>query len=107
MKQIQALNKIFSISLRYDYTMKKISLLLICCVTSYTFAQIGGTYAFPFLNLTYNARAAGLGNQFITAKDNDINIGISNPSLLYFTNEVVVSGAYGGSRYPKSFILTF
>jgi hypothetical protein len=111
MKQIQALNKIFSISLRYDYTMKKISLLLICCVTSYTFAQIGGTYAFPFLNLTYNARAAGLGNQFITAKDNDINIGISNPSLLnkemhkmISINQALLAGGinYGQLAYGKA-----
>jgi hypothetical protein len=76
-------NKIFSFSLRYDITMKKTIALLILFITSFSYAQIGGTFAFPFLSLTYNARAAGLGGQFVTAKDNDINIGIANPSLLH------------------------
>lgn len=33
----------------------------------------------------HNARSAGLGGDFITAKDQDINIGIANPSLLNST----------------------
>lgn len=45
-------------------------------------AQTGGIKAFPFLDLTFNARAAGLAGDFITVKDEDINLGIANPSLL-------------------------
>jgi hypothetical protein len=51
-------------------------------ITFLSISQTGGTNAFPFLNLTYNARAAGLAGEFITAKDSDINLGIANPSLL-------------------------
>lgn len=46
------------------------------------FAQTGGNNYFPFLNLDYNARAGALGGDLITAKDDDINIGVLTPSLL-------------------------
>ena len=45
-------------------------------------AQTGGNNAFPFLDLTYNARSAGFGGDFISVMDEDINMGIANPSLL-------------------------
>ncbi len=45
-------------------------------------AQTGGNNAFPFLDLTYNARQMGLANDFISVMDNDINIGVANPSML-------------------------
>lgn len=46
------------------------------------FGQTGGTNSFPFLELTYNARSAGLGGNFISVYDNDVTLGIANPSLL-------------------------
>lgn len=45
-------------------------------------AQTGGTNSFAFLNLPYNARSLGLGTDFITVKDQDLNLGVSNPSLI-------------------------
>ncbi|MBB77924.1 MAG: hypothetical protein CL844_02850 [Crocinitomicaceae bacterium] len=45
------------------------------------FSQTGGENSFALLNLTYNARSAGLGGNFISVFDKDINMGISNPSL--------------------------
>lgn len=45
-------------------------------------AQTGGTTAFNFLNLPYSARVVGLGGNFITVRDGDINMGIQNPALL-------------------------
>lgn len=48
-----------------------------------SFGQTGGYQTFPFLNLTYNARSAGLGGNFISVYDEDITLGISNPSLLH------------------------
>lgn len=51
-------------------------------IGSFTFAQFGGTKTYALLDLTYNARSAGLGGGFITVKDKDINSGVSNPSLL-------------------------
>ncbi|MCH2225900.1 MAG: type IX secretion system protein PorQ, partial [Crocinitomicaceae bacterium] len=45
-------------------------------------SQIGGETAFPFMDLPYNARSAALGNDFITGHDNDVNMGVINPSML-------------------------
>jgi hypothetical protein len=59
--------------------MKRISILFISFLALSSFAQTGGTTTFAILDLTYNARAAGLGNDFISIKDQDINLGI----LLY------------------------
>jgi hypothetical protein len=61
--------------------MKFFSTALFLLTIVYSTAQTGGMNSFPLLDLTFNARAAGLGNDFITAKDNDINLGIANPSL--------------------------
>ena len=61
--------------------MKFFSSVLFLCITLSVVAQTGGTSSFPLLDLTFNARAAGLGNDFITAKDKDINLGVANPSL--------------------------
>jgi hypothetical protein len=58
-----------------------LSFLLICTITIVS-AQTGGNSYFPFLNLDYNARSAGLGGDFITVKDKDINLGVLTPSLL-------------------------
>lgn len=61
--------------------MRKL-LFFICCLYSFsTFSQIGGNYAFPILDMAFSARSNGLGTDFITAIDQDVNLGISNPSL--------------------------
>lgn len=64
--------------------MKTNLLLVICLLAAVpsTFAQTGGTNAFAFLDLTYNARQMGLANDFISVMDEDINIGVANPSML-------------------------
>ena len=63
--------------------MRKILVLLILAAwQSVSYAQTGGNTVFSLLDLTYNARSAGLGNDFISVKDQDINLGVSNPSLL-------------------------
>ncbi|MDG1742450.1 MAG: type IX secretion system protein PorQ [Crocinitomicaceae bacterium] len=61
---------------------RKLISLYFVALTTVVSAQTGGLTSFPFLDITYNARSAGLGGDFITAKDQDINIGIANPSLL-------------------------
>jgi len=75
-------------------------------------AQTGGSTAFPLLNLTYNARSAGLANDFIAAKDDDINLGIANPSLYNIkmhnnlsVNQALLSGGinYGQVSYGRNF----
>lgn len=72
--------------------------ILLYSVTSH--AQLGGRYAFPFLELTYNARSSGLGGDFITAKDQDINLGIANPSLLNskMHNQLSVNQAFHAGK---------
>jgi hypothetical protein len=45
-------------------------------------AQPGGESTFQFLNMVSSARIAALGGNQIAVKDNDINLGYYNPSLL-------------------------
>ncbi|MFT5778340.1 MAG: hypothetical protein ACI837_001296 [Crocinitomicaceae bacterium] len=62
--------------------MKIILLLLSILATSFADAQTGGLNAFPFLDLMYNAREASLGGDYLTGYGDDVNMGVSNPSLL-------------------------
>jgi hypothetical protein len=72
----------------------KTNLLLVICLFAAvpsTFGQTGGTNAFAFLDLTYNARQMGLANDFISVMDEDINIGVANPSMLNPTMHKMLS----------------
>ena len=71
--------------------MKTKLLGIFALVASLSYGQTGGIATFPFLDLTYNARSLGLGGDFISVKDNDINIGVSNPSLLNSSMNKVIS----------------
>lgn len=53
---------------------------LLLYVTAY--GQTGGNHSFPFIDMSFNARSAGLGGDFISVYDDDITMGIANPSLL-------------------------
>ena len=44
-------------------------------------SQTGGISSFALLKLGYSARANALGTNFITAKDQDVSLGVGNPSL--------------------------
>lgn len=87
----------------------KTKLLFVFLVLGLTsMAQTGGTYAFPFIDLTYNARSAGLGGDFISVMDKDVNMGVANPSLLNSAmknrigiNQALLSGKinYGMAAY--------
>ena len=68
--------------MRYPFEMKTKLLGILLFSASVSFGQTGGTHSFPFLDLTYNARSAGLGGDFISVIDDDVNLGIANPSLL-------------------------
>ncbi len=65
--------------------MKTILLGIFLFFVGLSFGQTGGYQTFPYLQLTYNARSAGLGGNFISVYDNDVNLGIANPSLLNST----------------------
>jgi len=80
--------------------MKTILTLLISISATVCVAQIGGTTSFALLDLTFNARSAGLGGNFISAKDKDINLGVANPSLLNasMNNQISVNQAFQAGR---------
>lgn len=63
-------------------SMKTPLLIISLLIGNFIVAQIGGQTSFALLGLDFNARSSGLGGDFITAKDQDINLGINNPSLL-------------------------
>ena len=71
--------------------MKTIFLVLFSTCSLSVFGQTGGTSSFPLLNLTYNARSVGLGGNFISVRDSDVNMGISNPSLANSTMDKQIS----------------
>ncbi|MEX1192938.1 MAG: type IX secretion system protein PorQ [Brumimicrobium sp.] len=62
--------------------MKIIAVTLFVLSPFLLLAQTGGVNVFPFLDLGYNARAVALGREFITAYDDDINMGVLNPASL-------------------------
>lgn len=45
-------------------------------------AQIGGTSTYRFLNLPNSPRVAALGGNFVAIADNDLSVGLNNPSLI-------------------------
>ena len=58
--------------------------------------QLGGRQSFEFLNLPTGARVAGLGGVIISATQDDVNLFLSNPSLLDTANHNFVSWSYLG-----------
>lgn len=93
-------------------TMNKLLPFFFAFISCTVFGQIGGTTGFNFLNLPYNARVGGLGGDFITVRDNDVNLGIQNPALLNASmhkrasiNQGLFAGGVnsGGLNYAYSF----
>jgi hypothetical protein len=91
--------------------MNKLILLFTIFLPSCFYTQIGGNNSFQILNLPYNARSASLGTDFISVKDQDQNLGISNPSLYNhqmnkafgFNHIILASGInYGMLNYVHS-----
>lgn len=80
--------------------MKTVFTFLTLIIAAHNYAQIGGTTSFPLLDLTFNARSAGLGGNFISAKDKDINLGVANPSLLNggMHNQISVNQAFHAGK---------
>lgn len=62
--------------------MKTKLLGLAFLISCSSYGQTGGTTSFALLDLSFNARSVGLGSDFISVRDNDVTIGISNASLL-------------------------
>ncbi len=112
MKEIKNLLKYYALICVKNHSMKKISFLLTLFIPFLTFSQIGGNTTFALLDLTYSARSAGLGGDFITAKDEDLNLTVANPSLYNSKmhnhvgfNQALLAGGinYGMINYARSF----
>ncbi len=95
--------------------MNKQPLLLVIILLSFvglSNAQIGGNYAYSFLEKPVSARIAALGTNFSAIDDNDINLGFVNPSLINKNMSNSISLAYvnffseinyGFVQYGRSF----
>jgi hypothetical protein len=93
--------------------MKKLLFLLPLILSAFiTRSQVGGNNTFEFLNLPVSARVSSLGGNLLTAKDNDLNVALVNPSLLTdsMDNNVTLSYInyfadvnYGYAAYAKKF----
>ncbi|MFA7273528.1 MAG: type IX secretion system protein PorQ [Crocinitomicaceae bacterium] len=91
--------------------MKTLLGLFFLLLTVGSWAQTGGTTSFSFLDLAYNARTLALGNDFISVKDQDLSLGVSNPSLINAkmnkrasTNQALLPGGinYGMINYGRT-----
>jgi len=87
-------------------------LLLLLFLTKVCFAQIGGNYAYNFMDYKFSARLAGLGGTLIAAHDNDPSLIMHNPSLIApkFSTSLVVNATdyfghtgYVSAIYAQSF----
>jgi len=86
-------------------------LLLFSFQVEFSSSQIGGKSSFSLLDLSYSGRSTALGTDFITVKDKDLNLGVSNPSLYNSLmhknisfNQALLSGGinYGMLNYAHS-----
>ncbi|MBL1279324.1 MAG: type IX secretion system protein PorQ [Fluviicola sp.] len=71
--------------------MKTILLIFFASISLLLRSQTGGTTGFQLLDLSFNARSMALAGDFISVMDNDINMGVSNPSLLNPEMDKVIS----------------
>lgn len=92
--------------------MKAVLTLFCIHILFISYSQTGGETVFSFLDLGFNARANALGTDFITVKDKDINLGVTNPSLLnkdmdksLGINQALLAGGinYGMLAYGRHF----
>ncbi len=91
--------------------MKNTITVLFLLTISPIFSQIGGNTTFSLLDMGFSARANALGKNFITVKDQDVNLGVMNPSL-YNTkmnnslgvNQAIMAGgiSYGMITYAHN-----
>lgn len=63
------------------YPVLSLVLLISLTLTSVK-AQIGGSTTYRFLNLPISPRVGALGGNFVAIADNDLAVGLSNPSMI-------------------------
>lgn len=72
-------------------------LLIVCCVGGLR-AQVAGLNTLTVLDLSSSARTAGLGMDYLSVAQYDINVGLDNPSLI---------DSYGHSRWSLNYTNLF
>lgn len=86
--------------------------LLFIIFSTFANAQLGGKYAFQFLDQPVSARIAALGSNQLAVNDGDINVGFVNPSMinpaldnsLGFNYNYMYEGInYGSIQYANTF----
>ncbi|MCB0478933.1 MAG: type IX secretion system protein PorQ, partial [Crocinitomicaceae bacterium] len=105
--------RFFTVLLRKDMMIHRLLLIVLFFgIFSFSFSQSGGRFTNQFLNHEYSARQVGLGSDVIFIRDNDLNMGISNPANLnsemsghiIFNQGFLPSGiAYGQAGYGHEF----
>ncbi len=90
--------------------MKTLLPILMVLLSGLSFAQTGGNFSFPFLDLPFNARNSALGNSFITGYDKDVNMGVANPAMLnekmrrtVSVNQALLSGGINFGMFNYGF----
>lgn len=73
-------HKIQSNFLRLRSMSNRFYVIFILFLSHFSWAQLGGTSTFQFLDLDFNARSAALGGDFFSVKDDDINLAVANPA---------------------------
>jgi hypothetical protein len=61
---------------------KLVASLFLITISFHCYSQIGGKYAYDFLNLTSSAKVSALGGKYISYPDEDLSVAYYNPSLL-------------------------
>ncbi len=74
--------------------MKRVLLLLCCCIACSAYAQTAGEKSYIFLELPVSAHAAALGGENITVIDDDVNLALHNPALLSSVSDKTLSLGY-------------
>ncbi len=62
--------------------MKRIFILFCVFLPFFSLSQIGGTNSYSFVNLEFSPRVSAMGGAFFAVYDNDLSIGVTNPSVL-------------------------
>ena len=66
-----------------QYFLSSTFLFILFCAFSYsTIAQIGGSSTYMFLNQVGSPRVAAMGGNFVAIDDDDLAVGLNNPSLI-------------------------
>ena len=66
-----------------DYTRLKFSIVIVLLLLQISaFAQIGGKGVYTFLGMPNASRVAAVGGNYLPVNDGDINLAVSNPSLI-------------------------